>query len=387
MTSVSALLKKGETAPLRRALEQDPRLAKKAQLLVEAARLAHLDALKLLQRHGADWNARWHGYRPLHALIQERPHGETGELASERRECLSFLLSHGADPEELGAFPPARALLIAAFTGLPTVVEVLIEHGAKQDVYTACALGELDRVKKLLAKDASLATARDAGGMQALHCCAASRLGAKDARIAKSLLEIARALLDAGADPGARVKSWSDEVDAAYFAINTRQRATLELLLERGASATEALSPAMWQPTFELAELVLARGAEMDRATSNGLPLLNDLVRWGQVSAALWLLERGASPSVADERGWSALHQAASRGNARLLEAILSAGADPERKDHHGLTPLAVARLSKIAHSVKKAAQEILRRRASPRRAVRSAARAKKPSKRAPRAS
>jgi ankyrin repeat protein len=118
-------------------------------------------------------------------------------------------------------------------------------------------------------------------------------------------------------------------------------RATLLRLVQ--SDATAALPSAAWRDTMELAELCLGRGAEIDRAVHEGKPLLNQLVRWGQVKPALWLLERGASPNLAADRGWTALHQAASRGNERMLRACLAAGADRSARDRNGLTAIVVA--------------------------------------------
>ena len=85
------------------------------------------------------------------------------------------------------------------------------------------------------------------------------------------------------------------------------------LLLERGADATDALSQAVWGAAYDLAVSALEHGAAIDRATANGKPLLNDLIRWGQIPQMTWMLEHQASPNVPDDRGWTAVHQAASR--------------------------------------------------------------------------
>jgi ankyrin repeat protein len=85
----------------------------------------------------------------------------------------------------------------------------------------------------------------------------------------------------------------------------------------------------------------------------HGKPLLNQLVRWGQVRPALWMLERGASPNLPDERGWTAVHQAASRGSERLLRAVLAASGDRRARDRSGSTPLDVARSRGRAKLVK----------------------------------
>jgi ankyrin repeat protein len=120
-----------------------------------------------------------------------------------------------------------------------------------------------------------------------------------------------------------------------------------ELLLARGADATAALPGALWnggERFADLGEIALRRGARIDLARSADRPLLNDLVRWGQVRPVLWLLARGADPDVPDQRGWTALHQAASRGNARMVDALLGAGSDPARRDLRHHTPADVAR-------------------------------------------
>jgi ankyrin repeat protein len=305
--------------------------------VVEAARLAFTKALALLHKNGADLNGIWRGYRPLHALLQEDAHAAAGKPSPERLACLDWLLDHGADPEQLGAWPPARAIIIAAFVGEPEYVKRLQKAGAKVDGFAAAALGDRKLVEKTLAKRPNFANDRDSGGLTALQCAAGSRYpGAK-------LFEIARLLLDAGADLRARTKSWNHEIDAAYFAASAKNKDIFELLLERGADPTEALVPALWNARLDFAELALAHGASADGALSNGKPLLNDLIRWGQIQPMLWLLGQGASPNVPDDEGWTAVHQAASRGNERMLRAVLDACGDLKRRDRLGRTPLDVA--------------------------------------------
>jgi ankyrin repeat protein len=103
------------------------------------------------------------------------------------------------------------------------------------------------------------------------------------------------------------------------------------------------LPATLWRDGFEFADLAVRRGAKIDQAVDGGKPLLNELIRWGQIKPALWLLDHGASPDLPDAQGWTAVHQAASRGNERMMEAVLAAGGDPARKDAQGLTPLAIA--------------------------------------------
>ena len=257
--------------------------------------------------------------------------------------CLEWLLENGADPELTGAWPSARAIIVAAFVGSPEYVKVLRKGGAKMDGFAGAALGDRKLVEKTLRARPDFPRERDLGGLTALQCAAGSRMPKADT------LGIARLLIDAGAEVGALTRSWANDVNAAYFAAGRKDRAMFDLLLESGADATDAFSHAVWGGAYELAESALAHGAIIDRATANGKLLLNDVIRWGQIPQMTWLLEHAASPNVPDERGWTAVHQAASRGNVRMLRAVLDAGGDAKRRDKEGRMPRDVARAAKVA--------------------------------------
>ena len=300
------------------------------------------DGVVALADAGGDLNALHRNYRPLHALIQEKPH-VGGSSTAERLACLEWMLAHGADPEQLGAWPLARALVIAAFVGEPAYVRALVDAGASRDIFTAAALGDVAVVKALLKKDRALAATRDQGLLTTLQCCGGSRMGASDKTIAAALVEIARALADAGADPNAQTKSWAHHVAVSYFVIRSGQIETLKLLLGRGMDATAAVGTAAWENREDVLDVLLAHGAELNRAKDNARPVLNELVRWGQFANARLLLRKGADPNIADDKGWTALHQAASRGNVQMIKDLIAAGADPTRRGKDGDTPGDVA--------------------------------------------
>src|ERR1035437_3186183 len=240
-----------DLAQVAAAVKANPAEAQHPRAICEAANLAFLPAVQLLGKKGADLNASWHNYRPLHALIQTDPHAEMGKPGQARLACMDWLLEHGADPEQLGAWPLARVIIVAAFVGSTEYVERL-RKAARVDGFVAAALGDIELVKQALQERPDFAREHDAGGLTALQCAVGSRLPE-----AKPF-EVAELLLDAGADPNARTRSWGESVNAGYFAARTNCAKVFELLLDRGAEPTDALSHAVWGKHFDLAEMALA---------------------------------------------------------------------------------------------------------------------------------
>ena len=321
--ALSAAIASRDLAGLKAALRKS-RVPVHAKVVGQAAGAGWLAGLRAIEAHGADLNALYRNYRPMHALIQEKPHAG-GSSTPERVKCLEWLLEHGADPQLQGAWPLATAIVSAAGTGEGAYVRVLKAHGASigaDNIFAAAALGEATRVQKMLTRLPSLATAREQGVMTALMCCASSRMGKEWPQTAGALTVIAELLIEAGAEVTATARSWSHDVDASYFAVSTGQRDVLHLLLDQGASPTAALTTAVWRSDFETADYLIGRGADVNAARDADKPLLNNLIRWGQFKPAKWLLTKGARVDLADERGWTAVDQAISRGNAGMIAAI-----------------------------------------------------------------
>src|SRR5437870_1215613 len=115
MAELIEILRTRDVKQLRAAVKADPEAARGARIMTAAGGMAFQAGLEVLVRNGADLNALWRGYRPLHALLQEEPHAAAGKPTAERLACLEWMLAHGADPELTAAWPPARAIIIAAF--------------------------------------------------------------------------------------------------------------------------------------------------------------------------------------------------------------------------------------------------------------------------------
>ena len=150
------------------------------------------------------------------------------------------------------------ALLLAVFSGQEEMVELLEEHGATADLRDAAALGSVARLREAHARDdrASIDALGD-HGWSALHL--AAFLGRREAtawlleegadpavvsgnREANTPLHAAlagredegviRALLDAGADPGARA---AQGVTPLHLAASRGNREVVDLLMANGA--------------------------------------------------------------------------------------------------------------------------------------------------------
>ncbi len=304
-----------------------------AKLLYQAACQSDFPRLERLLQQGANPNAAWRGYPPLHALTFPNPHKPVvhNEVSL---ACIDALLAQGADPHLPGGFPRTSVYMLAAFAGAGSIIARLRAAKVKEDPLLPAAEGKLRHYDPLT---------RDAYGFLPLHYVSGSRIGGR------GLLKVATRLLDAGADPNAEDLAVKHPVSPIYLAGNAGNRDMFELLLSRGANPEKALTNAMWNaPDFEeYGRLALHYGACIDKATADGKPLLNHLIQWGRLRHATWLLQHGASPLVRDKDGWTALHQAASRGNAKMIEALLAHGADPAAKDKLGHTPADVDSISR----------------------------------------
>lgn len=151
--------------------------------------------------------------------------------------------------------------------------------------------------------------------------------------------EIARALLEAGADPfldpvertrqdksAPIVKALSGALDIPA-ARTPAARALIEALIERGALVNGAPE----HPPFMIPLHLCSRFGKTPGAA-------------GQSAFGLWaapmLLELGADPNAADEHGQSALMICAMSDDPGMCRLLLAAGADDARADEEGETAL-----------------------------------------------
>ena len=306
--------------------------------LIEAVRNGDAAALRARLAGPLDVNAR-------------QPDGATGLHWAVHHEdvvAADLLIGAGADvtaANDLGVTP----LLLACRVGHGALVERLLAAGADANtalpsgetpLMAAARAGSLEAVNALLTRRAQVNAAEAARGQTALMWAVANRRPA-----------VTRALLDHGADVGARTVTTRRvyNMGGSRSAGSASRGIALEEVVEGGSTA---LLFAARSGDVESARLLLAAGAEVDDTAADGNTALVVAAHGGHGSLAALLLRAGADPNAAP-LGYTALHAAVLRGTLRdrgvanddpragapLVRALLAHGADPDPRLARG-TPV-----------------------------------------------
>ncbi|HET7016344.1 MAG TPA: ankyrin repeat domain-containing protein [Streptosporangiaceae bacterium] len=309
VTRARDLARRGDAAGLDAVLAEEPALllASFAAAIMQSAALAgRAEVVRILLERGVDAN------RPFYL-----PVGVTG-LAFERVVFVTPLCAarrkHRLEVESL-----------------------LLEAGARDDVFTAAFLGDLASLEQLLAADPNLAQASDP---------AVDILGITpvDHAVAGRQAAALRLVLDHLAHP------LPDGVRALRGAAGQGSVAMAELLLAHGADATR-IGVGRWVLHPELAPLLASRGAAIDSSGSwIGASCTGNQGRKDDPEYVSALLRHGARATdrrTGDPGGAgvgalnaTALHYAAKAGFGQTIEVLLNHGADPNARDSQGRTPL-----------------------------------------------
>ncbi|HEY3330149.1 MAG TPA: ankyrin repeat domain-containing protein [Capsulimonadaceae bacterium] len=338
LDSLLAAIGTNNVADAHALLSATPDLAASWKPINEAAYLGRVEIVGLLADAGADISsASPSGFTPLHRAIEPKDSvpRHDGHLA-----VVRLLVARGADLTVRGSWHHSTSLLTSTMAGEPAVVAVLTAATFREreaDIFEASALGWASRVEYLLHEDASLAAAQDSNTMTPLHYCAASQLWRGSDDSAVGLLRCAQLLLDAGALHSAIASLEGHSLPPLHWA--PKSPVIARLLVENGANPTDGLGSAMWEEAWDLAEFLLAHGADVN-AREGARTILHERLHWGKTKPAQWLLSHGADPTLAASDGTTPLHAAVGRGLAApTLAALAEAGADLYARDNAGNTP------------------------------------------------
>jgi ankyrin repeat protein len=208
---------------------------------------------------------------------------------------------------------------------------------ANESLHVAAALGLAAESKRLLAADpAQISVRTGQPPADPLLYLGYSPFHGESAERDAGLLETARVLLDAGADPNTRDARYGVPVLHAV----TGQRSVLpiaRMLLDAGANPTDGESVFHAADHFheDALALLLDAGVDLNYVGDWGNTAPYFLLRWWDVArepnvkrGLLWLLEHGADPNVLSGREQeTCLHIAARRGqDVSIIQLLLDRG-------------------------------------------------------------
>jgi ankyrin repeat protein len=237
----------------------------------------------------------------------------------------------------------------------------------------AVITGDAATLRELLRDTPELVRARSA---RPHHCTLLHYIGANGVEEERqqtppNAIEIAKMLLDAGAEPDALADLYDSQcttmgllVSSTHPAKAGLQAPLAELLLDYGASLEGALRTALRFGYRETAEALIRRGATVDFAAAAALGRHDEVVRMlpeadaanrhialalaalhGQTDVVRLLLDAGEDPSRYNPEGYHAhstpLHQAVWSDHADVVRLLVERGARLDLRDtiHQG-TPL-----------------------------------------------
>ncbi|KAK4481944.1 hypothetical protein RD792_012857 [Penstemon davidsonii] len=178
---------------------------------------------------------------------------------------------------------------------------ILEDESLRNDVYTAAAYGDMDKLQRLVESEGCSVSEPDGLGYYALQWAALNNRTAA-----------AQYIIEHGGDISARD--------------HTGQTA-LHWSAVRGA--------------IQVAELLLQEGARVNAADFNGYQTTHVAAQYGQTAFLYHIVTKwNADPDVPDNDGRSPLHWAAYKGFADCIRLLLYLNAYRARQDKEGCTPL-----------------------------------------------
>lgn len=233
------------------------------------------------------------GKRPLH-------YASTVEVAE-------LLLASGAEIDALDddhSSTPAQYLI----GDHPEVSRYLVARGARSDLLLACALGDVDLVRRHLDADP-----------------AAIRM-----RVSPDYVPMIHT-----AKNGGHIYQWTLGFYVSAFEIAKRRgHKDVLALLEARASPRERLLDALWSNDVAAADAILSEHpglvGTLDAAALNQVA---DAARNNRADVVHAMLDRGFPLSAVSQHGATPLHWAAYHGNSQMVADLLARGAPIDVKD------------------------------------------------------
>jgi ankyrin repeat protein len=172
-------------------------------------------------------------------------------------------------------------------------------------------------------------------------------------------LDMVRGLSELGADVNELLRDGSTLLHALLLvsAMGGHLDVVRCLLLEFGADVNKSNSGirggtplycAVQNGRLDVIRCLVKHGADLNRATHEGITPLIVAAKKGRMETLRCLLELGADVAKSEKRGCTALYGAAEDGRHNMIRCLVEHGADLNQATHDGVTPLMAA--AKFGH-------------------------------------
>jgi ankyrin repeat protein len=317
-------------------------------------------AAEVLIAYGADVNAKdSSGRTPLHQAAEQG-----------KKEMVELLIVKGADINARHGGKTALNRLVmedrhaSAIADRKATAETLLSHGADYNIYDVAWIGDVERVRRLLEEDPSLAN--DGSNV--------NREPVLFAAVREGHSAIAELLLDNGVELNVNDKYKEPPLHVAAYgghkevaAVLIRKGADVN---QKGAHGEMALHWAAAKGHCEAARLLVEEGTDVNAKTDKQRMDMDAIVET-EADVVCWRLKylesrerqkqaiaAGRSCQIMGElriafaEKDTALHSAAQRGHREIAELLLENGADVNATNRWGQTPLHYAVVFQHAEAV-----------------------------------
>lgn len=244
--------------------------------------------------------------------------------------------------------PWARSVGIICLT--VSVAAVDLRAG---EIHNAASVGDLSKVRALMATDPSLVESRDERDRTPL-----------DWACIRNQVAVANFLLDHNADVNVR-NYWGQTPLHSANGVFGQDYDLIKRLIAKGADVnaqgSRGDSPLSWaaaRGNLKVARLLIDSGANLDAYDAAFGTILHNIIGQNSTEMAKLLIESGAKLNQTDPSGRTELHLAAISGNADLAQLLIERDADVEAVDRHNRTPLYYA----AKHGYRSVAEVLLAR-------------------------